>query len=82
MVGSLGNDSISGVIPAYHRTQASQEGLPLTLAWNERIREAPSRTQNYDKGLDPEEEMSAVVPIQNSHHMDHGWAVYCKQASL
>jgi hypothetical protein len=88
MVGALGNDSIMGVIPGYHRTQVPPDVLLLTLAWNERIREAALRTQNYDKGLNwfipkflPEEEMSAIVSVQEGHHMDHGWAVYCKQGS-
>jgi hypothetical protein len=32
MIGSLGNDSLTGVIPAYHRLQAAPESIQITPA--------------------------------------------------
>jgi hypothetical protein len=67
MIGSLGNDSITWVIPAYHRIQTPPEAIPTPTAYNERIRESGLRTQNFAKSLDrfirkfdPDVEMSAI----------------------
>jgi hypothetical protein len=88
MIGSLGNDSLSGVISAYHRLQAPPESLPMVTAYSLGIRESGLKTQNHDKGMDrfvrefdPDQEMSATVSISKVCHCDHGLAVYCKQGS-
>jgi hypothetical protein len=83
MIGSLGNDSITGVIPTHHRLQASAEALASAPAYNLRIRDAALKTQNYDKGLDsfvrkfdPEKEMSATMALCRGHHSDNRWSAY------
>jgi hypothetical protein len=52
MVGSLGNDSLSEIIPAYHRLHVPPEASPYISARNQRIRDSGLRTQNHDKELD------------------------------
>jgi hypothetical protein len=86
MVGSLGNDSLSGIIPSYHRLQTPPGVISLTSAYNQRIRESGLRTQNYDKGLDrfvgkfdPGVEMFATMAVYEGHYCDHGWAVNITQ---
>jgi hypothetical protein len=70
MVCSLGNDSLRRIIAACHRLRTPAEVVPMTVAYNERIRDSCSRTQNHHKGLDrfirksdPEVEMSATVTV-------------------
>jgi hypothetical protein len=52
MIGSLGDDSLLGVIPAYRRVQASPDSAQMVSAFNLRIQDARLKTQNYDKGCD------------------------------
>jgi hypothetical protein len=68
MAGSPGNDTISGLIPAYYQLPTPPEALSTASAHNQRIRDWGLRTQNYDKRLDhfvrkfhPEEEMKATM---------------------
>jgi hypothetical protein len=89
MVGSLGNDSLSGIIPAYHRLQNPPEALPTASIYDQRIRESDFRTQNYDKGMDrfirkfePDVEMSATISVYEGHCCARGRAVYCTREKL
>jgi hypothetical protein len=82
----MGDESLSGVIPAYHRLQASPDSVEIASAFNLRIQDAGLKTQNYDKGFDrfirkfdPGEEMRATISIFQGQHRDHGWAVYITQ---
>jgi hypothetical protein len=52
MAGWLGNDTISGITTVYHRLSTPSEALPTASAYNQRIRDAGLKTQNYDKALD------------------------------
>jgi hypothetical protein len=86
MIGSLGNDSLAGVIPAYHRFKISPESASVVPAYNLSIRDACPKTQNYDKGpdrairkFDSEEGMSATMSVFKGQYSDHGWAVYITQ---
>jgi hypothetical protein len=70
MIGSLSNDTVSGVIPACQRVPTPPETIPITSAHDLRIRDSALKTQNYGKGLDrflrkfdPEVEMSATLAI-------------------
>jgi hypothetical protein len=44
MIGSLGNDSLSGVIPRYHRLQAPPEPAAIIAAYHSRIQDASHNT--------------------------------------
>jgi hypothetical protein len=82
MIGYLGDDSLSGVIPVYHRLQESPNSAQIASSFNLRIQDSGRKAQDYDKGFDrfirkfdPEERMSATLPISQVHHEDHGWAL-------
>jgi hypothetical protein len=84
MVGSLGSDELTGVIPRFHRAETKPEALSTASALNERVHEAGLKTQNYDKGFDKfvrklnlKEEMEATVAVALGCREDHGSAVYC-----
>jgi hypothetical protein len=86
MIGSLGNDEISGIIQAYHRLQGTPEVQSSAPAFNLRIRDAGLKTQNYGKWFDrfirefdPDEEMSATMALSRGQCGDHGWEVYRTQ---
>jgi hypothetical protein len=89
MIGSLGDDTCRGEIPADHRLQTPSEAVPITQAFNLRVRDSGLKTQNYDKGsdrfvrkFDPEVEMSATMAVYSGRYSDHGWAVYVTQKKL
>jgi hypothetical protein len=52
MIKSLGDESGSGEIPAYHKLQASPKAISVTTAVNLRIRDTGLKTHDYDKGQD------------------------------
>jgi hypothetical protein len=52
MVGSLGNDSLSRIIPGYERLQTPPDTTQYISSHHQRIREFGLRTQNYDMGPD------------------------------
>jgi hypothetical protein len=70
MVGSLGNDESTWVIPQYHRALPRPEALLTASDFYQRVDEAGLKTQNYDKGFDefvrkfnPKEEMTAPMAM-------------------
>jgi hypothetical protein len=78
MVGSLGKESLTGIIPAYHRLQTPPEAVASLSAYNLRIRDAGLKTQNRDKGLDrflrqpdPEEEMKTTTATTAGQYVSH-----------
>jgi hypothetical protein len=80
IIESLGNDSLTGVIPPHNRQQASAKALASTSAFDLRIRDAALETRNYDKRLDrfirkfdPDEEMKAIRALYRGHYSDVGW---------
>jgi hypothetical protein len=86
MIESLGDKTISGMIPQHYRAQTNPEAAGTERAFVERIYEAGLKIQNYDKGFDKfvrkferNEAMSATVALLSGHRDDHGWAVYCTQ---
>jgi hypothetical protein len=88
MVGSIGNDLMSGIIPQRHRAQPSVDALPQFVALNRRIRETGLKTQNCDNGMDrfirkfdPDTPMSSTIAVVTGHHEEHGCAVYATQES-
>jgi hypothetical protein len=88
MVGLLGNDELTGVIPRHHKASTRPEALPTASAFCQRVHEAGLKTQNYDKGFDkfvrkfdPKEEMEATGAVTLGCREDHGWAVYCTQGA-
>jgi hypothetical protein len=88
MVGSLGNDAISGKIQSYHRATPRPEALPMASVFHQRIHEVGLKTQNYNDGFDnfvrkfnQTEEMMATIAVALGCQDDHGWAVYCTQDS-
>jgi hypothetical protein len=83
MVGSLGNDESTGVIPHYHRALPRPEALPVASAFYQRVHEAGLKTQNLDKGFDkfirkfnPKEEMTETMVVTLGCQGDHGLALY------
>jgi hypothetical protein len=88
MVGSLGNDELIGIIPAFHRSNSPPEAPSTAPAYNLLIHEAGLKTQNHDTWFDcfirkfnPEEDMSVTLAVVSGDHGDHGLAVYCAQGS-
>jgi hypothetical protein len=79
MVGSLGDRTITGLIPRHYRAQTRADAAGTERAFVERVYEAGLRTQNYDKGFDKfvrkferNEAMSATVALLSRHRDDHG----------
>jgi hypothetical protein len=88
MVGSLGDDELTGPIPRHHKATPRPEALPTSSTFYQRVHEAGLKTQNYDKGFDklvrkfnPKEEMAVTVAVTLGCQEDHGWAVCCTQGS-
>jgi hypothetical protein len=52
MVGTLGDDSLSGIIQACHRIRVVHEALSIAPVFGLRIRDSGLLAQNYDKGMD------------------------------
>jgi hypothetical protein len=82
LVGSFGG----GQIPLQFYADPPEVSLAAMTAGNGAILEAALKTQNYDKGFDkfvrkfdPEQEMSALVAVEEGFQGDHGWAVVFKQ---
>jgi hypothetical protein len=88
MVGALGNDDVSGIIPSHHRASTNRKALPAASAFWQRVQEAALKTQNYDKGFDkfvrkynPKKEVEATMAIALGCREDHGWEVYRTQGA-
>jgi hypothetical protein len=91
LIGSFGG----GTIPMHllndppEVSDEEREGVisvRTAVARNGAILESALKTQNYDKGFDkfirkfdPDQEMSAVVSVEEGFQGDHGWAVAFKQ---
>jgi hypothetical protein len=84
MVGALGIDELTGIIPRYHRAATNSTARPATSAFCQRSQETSLKAQNCDKGLDkfvrkfnPKGEMEAIMFVALGCRENHGWAVYC-----
>jgi hypothetical protein len=85
-IGALGDGISSGEIPAKHRVIRDDSVKIQAEAWNQRIRDAGLKTQNYDKGFErfvrkfyPDQEMESTIAIVKGAHHEHGTAVSISQ---
>jgi hypothetical protein len=75
LTGSLGNNEISAIVPAYQRMLVSPEVRPTEPAYDLMIRGAGLKAKNYNKGFDqfirkfdPDEEMLATMALFRGRH--------------